>query len=200
MNLTPIKIYKMTTEDKLPLIVKIPYTILQNNELSLNDKLILGLDYTYSLKNGSNTMNGKQVSELLHLHSNIVRDCRKKLVAQGYLSKNKQVYILTPKFEEFSTIPEDKRTIYIPSEIYKHPTLRTGEKLLWGEYNSISKGEKTYFASRDYTAKRLDVSKESITNWTISLEQKKLITLFYRIGFCTHQRLITTCRFDLQIN
>lgn len=190
----------MNTEDKLPLIVKIPYTILQNNELSLNDKLILGLDYTYSLKKGSNTMNNIQVSKLFHLHSNIVGDCRKKLVVQGYLSKNKQVYILTSKFEEFSTTVSDKRTIYIPFQIYNHPKLRSGEKLLWGEYNSISKGEKTYSASRDYTAKRLNVSKESVTNWTKSLEQKKLITMFYRIGFCTHQRLITTCRFDLQIN
>ncbi|KLT69612.1 hypothetical protein [Flavobacterium sp. ABG] len=187
----------MTTENRLPLIIKIPYKILLNNELSLNDKLILGLDYTYSLKIRSNTMNNIQVGKLLQLHSNIVGDCRKKLVAQGYLSKEKQTYFLTTKFDEFSTTFEDKRTIYILSGIYNNPKLRTGEKLLWGEYNSMSKGDKTYFASREHTAQRLNVSKESITNWTNLLQQKNLITLQYNIGYCTNQRLITTCKFDL---
>jgi Mn-dependent DtxR family transcriptional regulator len=187
----------MTTENRVPLIIKIPFKILSSSELSLNDKLILGLDYTFSSKNGSNTMNNKQVSELFHLHTNIVGDCRKRLVAQGYLSKDKQIYFLTSKFEDFLPQLEDERTIYIPSLIYRHPKLRTGEKLLWGEYNSMSEGVKAYFASREYTAKRLDVSKESITNWTNSLEQKKLITILYNIGYCTHLRLITTCKFDL---
>jgi hypothetical protein len=154
----------MTTENIVPLIIKIPAKILSNSELSLNDKLILGLDYAFSLKNGNNTLNHKQVSERLNLHSNIVGESRKNMILMGYLSKVKQTYFLTSKFEEFSTIIDDERTIYIPFEIYSHPKLRTGEKLLWGEYNSFSKGENFYFASREYTAKRLNVSKESITN------------------------------------
>ena len=186
----------MTTKNDI--LLKIPCKLLSNDELSLNDKLILGMDYTFSLKFGNNSMNNKQISELFHLHINIVRECRKKLLNKGYITKDSHTFFFTSKIEESVTSMEDKRTIYIPFCIYNHPKLRTGEKLLWGEYNSFSKGEKAYFASRDYTAKRLNVSKESITNWTKFLEQENLISLRYNIGYCTNQKIVTTCKIELK--
>ena len=179
------------------IILKIPATILSNQDLSFNDKLIYGLDYAYHFKKGYNKLTNNKIAELLSLHRNIVSKSRNTLIKKGYLTKEKLVYELTDKhMTESSANKIDRREIFLPFEIYSHKYLSTGAKLLWGEYNSISKGIREYFAKRSYTSKRLNASVESITNWTKQLEQYQLLKKYgHRTGFCTNQKVIVTCEF-----
>lgn len=187
------------------LIIEIPFEILMNSELSLNEKLLLGLDFSLTKKLGFNQITNKGVGELFNLHPNIVGDCRKSLLEKGYLVKEGRKYFLTDHYKTVhkseesleNTKNKDQRNIKLPIEIYSNKELKTGEKLLWGEYNSISKGEKEYFAKREHTANRLSVSVESISNWTKSLNEKGLFKKYQIVtGYHTHQRKIITCRFD----
>ncbi len=163
-------------------MIGVPFEILMNSELSLNEKLLLGLDFSLKSKLGFNQITNKDVGKLFNLHPNIIGDCRKSLVEKGYLIKEGRKYFLTDhyktaeKSEEIqeNTSSKDRRNIKLPFEVYSNKRLKTGEKLLWGEYNSISKGEKEYFAKREHTANRLSVSVESISNWTKSLNEKGL--------------------------
>ncbi|WP_407556500.1 hypothetical protein [Winogradskyella sp. 4-2091] len=176
------------------LVLKIPATILSNNELSFNEKLILGLDYTYQSKKGYTKLTNSKTGQLFNLHPNIISYCRKNLVKKGYLLKDKTKYTLTDKHKEHK--PKDKREIFLPFEIYNHKELNTGAKLLWGEYNSISKGRREYFAKRSFTSKRLNASEESITNWTKQLKEHQLLKKYqHRTGYCKSQKVIITCEF-----
>jgi len=191
---------------KRPLAIEIPFEILSSEELSLNEKLILGLDFSFEKKLGFNIMSNLEIGKLLNLHPNIVGSCRRHLLENQYLTKEGRKYFLTDHYktgQEFETNGveksenKDQRNIKLPFEIYADKRLKTGEKLLWGEYNSISKGDRDYFAKREYTAKRLNVSIESISNWTKSLFEKELLREYHLItGYCTHQRRIITCCFD----
>lgn len=187
------------------LMIGVPFEILMNSELSLNEKLLLGLDFSLKSKLGFNQITNKDVGKLFNLHPNIIGDCRKSLVEKGYLIKEGRKYFLTDhyktaeKSEEIqeNTSSKDRRNIKLPFEVYSNKRLKTGEKLLWGEYNSISKGEKEYFAKREHTANRLSVSVESISNWTKSLNEKGLFKKYQIVtGYHTHQRKVITCRFD----
>ncbi|MEI3791553.1 MULTISPECIES: hypothetical protein [unclassified Chryseobacterium] len=187
------------------LMIEIPFEILMNSELSLNEKLLLGLDFSLKSKLGFNQITNKDVGGLFNLHPNIIGDCRKSLIEKGYLKKEGRQYFLSDhyktaeKSEESNenTKNKDQRNIKLPFEIYSDKTLKTGEKLLWGEYNSISKGEKEYFAKREYTADRLSVSVESVSNWTKSLNERGLFKKYQIVtGYHKHQRKIITCRFD----
>lgn len=176
------------------LVLRIPATILSSKELSFNEKLILGLDYTYQSKKGYTKLTNSKTEQLLCLHRNIVSYCRKNLVQKWFLLKQKTKYNLTGKHKELQT--EDQREVFLPFEIYNHDQLSTGAKLLWGEYNSISKGRREYFAKRSYTSARLNASEESITNWTKQLEEHQLLKKYeHRTGFCTSQKIVITCEF-----
>lgn len=175
-------------------VLKIPSTIISSAELSFNEKLILGVDFTFQAKKGYNGLTNLKIGELLSLHVNIVSYCRKNLVEKGFILKQKTKYILTEKHQQFET--EDRRQIYLPYQIYGHKDLATGAKLLWGEYNSISRGTKEYFAKRSFTSKRLNASEESITNWTKQLMEYRLLNKYeHRKGYCTSQKVIITCKF-----
>lgn len=179
---------------KKQLNIVVPTTILSNTELTLNQKLILGLNYTYSLKLGYNNKTHKDVGKLLGLHPNIVGYCRRQLVKAGFLEKDNIRYKITDKHLQFR--PSDGRNILLPYIIYNHESLTTGAKLLWGEYNSISKGKREYFASREYTAKRLGCSVESISNWTKLLFDKNfLFDYFHKKGYCKSQKVVLTRMF-----
>jgi len=194
------------TEDKMnKLTIEVPFEILSNSELSLNEKLLLGLDFSLKKKLGFNQITNKNVAELFNIHPNIVGNCRKNLIKKGYLTKEGRKYFLTDHYKAAEKLEEshkntkniDQRNIKIPFEVYSNETLNKGEKLLWGEYNSISKGEKEYFAKRECTANRLSVSIESISKWTKSLNEKGLFKKYEIVsGYYTHQRRIITCRFD----
>ena len=176
------------------LVLKIPATILSNTQLSFNEKLILGLDYTFQSKKGYNILSNIKVGQLLNLHTNVVSYCRKNLLQNKFLIRVKRKYNLTEKHKNIFT--EDKREVYLPFEIYNHKDLKTGSKLLWGEYNSISKGRREYFAKRNFTANRLNASQESITNWTKQLHEHRLLKKYeHRTGYCTSQKVIITCEF-----
>ncbi len=185
-------ILQFSQEKQLNIII--PPTILSHNELSFNQKLILGLDYTLSLKLGFNSMTNKQVGELLCLHPNIVGYCRRHLVKNEFLRKDSRRYTITKKHIQFKV--DDKRDVVLLCQIYNRG-MTTGAKLLWGEYNSISKGHKEYFAKRLYTAKRLNASEESITNWTKMLFDNKLLQEYYhKMGYCKSQKIIITREFN----
>lgn len=180
--------------------IKVPPAILANRELSTTEKLILALDYSFSLKSGFNILTNIDVAELLQLHKNTVGNYRKKLIENGYLVKDtedKRKFILTDKLKDIE-IPlvngkKDNRTIIIPFDIYNHPDLQEGSKLLWGEYNSMSKTEKGYFQKRETTAKRFNVSIDSITNWTKELEQYDFLDEYtVKSGYHTKQKIVRT--------
>jgi len=166
-----------------------------SSKLSFNQKLILGLHYTLSKKKGYNTLSISKMGLMFNLHQNVVSYCRKRLLNDGYIQNKQRKYIITDLYRKFET--KDRREIYIPFEIYNHKHLTTGAKLLWGEYNSISGGVKQYFASRDYTAKRLNASVESITNWTKLLYDNKLLKLYtHNVGYCKSQKVVVTVDFN----
>ena len=166
-----------------------------SSKLSFNEKLILGLHYTFSKKNGYTTLSIGKMGLMFDLHPNVVSYCRKRLLNDGYVRKEGHKYVITDLYRKFET--KDRREIYIPFEIYSHKDLTTGAKLLWGEYNSISGGVKQYFASRGYTAKRLNASVESITNWTKLLNDNNLLKLYsHNIGHCKSQKVVVTVDFN----
>lgn len=174
--------------------ITIPATILSHNQLSFNQKLMLGLDYSFSQKLGYNSLSNKELSIWLNLHVNIISYCRRHLVKMNFLRKEGRKYYLTQKHEEFQI--EDKRDIIIPSQVYMM-SLTAGAKLLWGEYNSISRGKREYFASREFTAKRLNCSVESVTNWTTLLFDQGLISNYkLEKGYCKSQKSVITTVFD----
>lgn len=183
--------------------IKILSQIISNKELSINDKLVLSVDYTFSLKNGYNILTNIKVGELLCLHPNIISNCRIRLIKKGYLVKDdcdKRIYRLTDKLDNVD-IPlingkKDMRTVILPFEIYNHPHLQSGAKLLFAEYNSMRNTEKGYFAKRETSSQRLNVSKGSITNWTKELDLYGLLDEYtIESGFYTKQRNVRTKEF-----
>lgn len=183
--------------------LSIPGKVLAS-DLSLNQKYILGLDFALSQKRGSNSYLHSEVGEFLGLHPNIVAKSRRALVIQGLLQKNGRNYKLTEKGLEFAE--DDKGMIILPYDLYTCKDLGTGPKLLWGVYNFISRGFRDYFAQRETTAAKINVSVGSITNWTKELNQKKLLKMYeHENGYCSRQTLIVTCTFisgkpDLDLN
>lgn len=90
----------------------------------------------------------------------------------------------------------EQRAILLPYEIF-NSELPSGAKLLWGEYNSLSKGDKPYFASRDFIYKRLKISKGSISNYTTLLHDNQYLTenILYS-GYKFKTRAVITKRFE----
>lgn len=186
--------------------LKVPPQILSNKELSTNEKLILALDYTLKSKKGYNIYTNVDIGRAFSLHQNIIGLCRKSLIKKGYLvrdTEDKRKHILTNKLNSIE-LPlingkTDKRTIILPFEIYNHPDLQTGSKLLWGEYNSVSKEEKAYFSKRDTTSKKMNVSIGSITNWTKELDQYGFLEQ-YSVSFNSEygikQKTVRTIEFN----
>jgi hypothetical protein len=186
--------------------IKVPPQILSNKELSSSEKLVLALDYTLKLKKGYNIYTNVDIGKLLSLHPNNIGLCRISLINNGYLVKDaedKRKHLLTNKLKsvELPLINGkiDKRECIIPFEIYNHPNLTTGSKLLWGEYNTMSKTEKGYFSKRDTTSKRMNVSVGSISNWTKELEQYDLIEYELNSGYYTKQKFVRTKEFPREI-
>ncbi len=180
---------------KRQLNIRIPANILGDIGLSFNEKIILGLHYSLSKKRGYVSMNGVEIGKTLNLHPNIINYCHKNLIEKGFLYKEKRVYTLTDKVQEIKNPSGDNREILLPPEIYSSK-MNTGAKLLWGEYNSISQGVKTYFAKREYTARRIGASEQSITNWTKELADNKFLREYYhKTGYAVSQKIVETCIF-----
>ncbi len=194
--------YQPTKKDK-QLSLSIPGKLLVSG-LTLNQKYILGLDFSLKGKFGYNSYSHKEVSKRIKLHPNIVASSRKALVEQRLLEKNGRKYFLAQKALEF--LEDDKGQIVLPFDLYNISDLNTGAKLLWGVYNFISRGFRDYFALRETTATKMSVSVGSITNWTKELNQKNLLKMYeHRNGYCTSQTVVVTCTFvkgkvDLDLN
>lgn len=182
--------YHNNFSDFASITIKIPSQILSNTELTNNQKIILGLDYTLSLKKGFNKLTNTQISKMLNIHPNIVCKSRKSLVNQNYLKKEKAIYQLTDRYKSFKV--KDKRQIILVDYIYTNKHLSTGSKLLWGEYNSFCRTNENYFGSREFTSVRLGCSKESISNWTKELLNEGLIDYQLKSGYCTKQKVVVT--------
>nr|WP_309757625.1 hypothetical protein [Flavobacterium sp.] len=186
--------------------IKLRYKILSNKELSANEKLILALDYTLSLKKGYNSYTNVYIGELFSLHENIIGLCRKSLLKKGYLVKDindKRIHLLTNKLEslELPKIDEEETkneiVCNIPFEIYHNPNLTTGSKLLWGEYNTMSKSEKGYFKKRETTSEIMNVSVGSISNWTKQLFEYGFLEEYeVKSEYYKKQKIVRTIQFS----
>lgn len=185
---------------KKQLNIMIPYQILSLKELKLNSKLVYGFHFSLKDKMGYSEYTNIEIGRKLNIHQNIVCQSHKELVNRGFLQrdkKDKRRYTVTNKYEETQTRLDDKREILIRFEVYSSTKINTGSKLLWGEYNSFSKGEKKYFMARSKTALRLGVSKQSITEWTKKLCENGFLKEYYhKKGYCTSQRIVITKTFD----
>ena len=59
--------------------------------------------------------------------------------------------------------------------------------------NTILAGLKEIIATREYSAKKLQVSVESITNWTKQLQKEDCLESYYhRRGYCSNQKVVRT--------
>lgn len=198
-------------EDKMKfnkrLNIKVSPKILTNRELSDNEKLILSLDYTFDLKKGYTIYTNVDIGKFLSLHPNIVRLCRKSLIKKGYLvvdKENKQIHRLTDKLKssEFLIINEKEQTEFktecvLPYEIYHNRELTTGAKLLWGEYNALSKTPDGYVKKRETTAKIMNVSVGSISNWTKQLLMQQFLSEYeVKSEYRTKQKVVRTIEFS----
>lgn len=168
----------------------VPPEIYTNKELSISEKLLLALDYSYNSKKGYTKLSNKWIGKLLNQHQNTVGKNRKSLIEKGYLEKDpidKRKYILISEKLKTVELPlikdkADKRKLILPFEIYNHPNLTDGAKLFWGDVNSLSENKNGYYQQRITAKLRFNVSEDTITNWTKELRTNELLEE-YQIKF-----------------
>lgn len=172
----------------------LPSQILSDTSLTSNEKIVIGFDFSLFRKRGYNSYRNNQISKQLNLHVNSISNCRIALVRKGFLNKSGRNYQLTERSIEI--LQRNNQIIHLPYEIYSIAKLGSGEKLLWGLYNSVSRGLHDYFAKRETTARNLGVSEKSITTYTQKLYQNGLLKLYkHNYGYCSSQTVIVTCDF-----
>lgn len=190
--------------------IKIPAEILSNDVLSLNDKLIYGLHYSYSLKKKHTHLTNIEIADIFCLNVNTVSKSHQTMYKLGYLEKvkKKEIIIVEAKLKELKvqqkTKPtkaeKDRRDIILPFEVY-HTELKTGAKLLWGEYNTFRDTKDGYKATREYAAKRLNVDENSISNWTIELNDNDFFEEYdLKISSDGSQRVVRTKQYKRENN
>lgn len=184
------KLQSKTNGRQLSLVL--PLKILSETSLTFNDKILLGFDFALSSKLGYNNYTNNRLSSFLNLHINSISNSRKALVENGYLFKDGRKYHLSEK--SLKILEGDNQTIYLPFETYNLKTIKSGEKLLWGMYNSVSRGFKDYFAKRVTTANNMAMSVETVTKYTKCLYQAGLLKLYkHNYGYFSSQTVIVTC-------
>jgi len=177
------------------LILSIPSTIisLPYKQLSYCGKLIHGITFKLHEKDNCNSYSNKDIASMLNINVKAVSKSRKQLVLLGIEKKVGRKYSVAIDFK--SSNKGDKRDIYIPYEVY-NSNLSAGAKVLWGEYNSFSKGEHDYFAKRDTTCNKIGCSKTSISNWTKDLFNGGFLEDYYvKSGYCSNQKIVVTKKF-----
>lgn len=176
------------------LTLVLPSKILSNSLLSSNDKIVIGFDFALYNKRGYNNYLNSQLSKHLNLHVNSISNSRIALVKKGFLNKSGRNYQLTERSIEI--LQSNNQIIHLPYEVYSIAKLGSGEKLLWGLYNSVSRGLYDYFAKRETTARNLGISEKSITAYTQKLYRKGLLKLYkHHYRYCSSQTVIVTCDF-----
>jgi hypothetical protein len=176
--------------------IKIPSAILEDKSLSHLQVLLLSISYTFHPKLGYNAATNKELSEMLKVDVTRLGKNRKELLSRGYERKEGKRYFLEDKVQKKRRI--GKREILLVPEVYQIKGLSAGAKLLWAEYNSLSQGDKgKCIASREFLAKRLNCSEDSITLWHERLNDLGLLSESYlRTGVNTRQRVVKTKRFS----
>src|SRR5690606_11564889 len=153
----------------------IPAPILEM-DLSFNSKIVLGLIYTSVKKIGEMKMTNKRIAKYLCLSENTVSTTMNNLKELTLIEKRDKGYILSDEVVE--TIESRKeRAILLPFEI-SHSKLPAAAKILWGEYNSLSKGVKPYNKTNVLISKRLNIGKSTITVFTKRLYQADFLTKY----------------------
>ncbi|MDG3582952.1 hypothetical protein [Galbibacter pacificus] len=150
----------------------IPQTVLSLKTLKPNDKLVYGIHYALSKKKGYTRYTNVSIARMLGIHPNLVGQAQMNLIEAHLIEKNEAGYVIVK-----NELYQKERNIYIFYPVYSYK-LNPGAKLLWGEYNSFSKGREVYFASREYSALRLGVSVQSITAWTKQLFKEGFLTRY----------------------
>ena len=92
--------------------IKIPAEILSNDVLSLNDKLIYGLHYSYSLKKKHTHLTNIEIADIFCLNVNTVSKSHQTMYKLGYLEKvkKKEVVIVEAKLKELKAQQKTKLT------------------------------------------------------------------------------------------
>lgn len=174
--------------------IRIPSEILEL-KITTNEKIVLGLIYSLNEIGGITTMSNKRIAEYLCLTENTISTTLKNLRELTFIEKQSKGYVLSEEVR-LAVNSSGERAILIPFEVF-HSKLPSGAKLLWGEYNSISKGEKLYHASREYISKRLKISESSISNYTTLLyDNQFLIKNELFSGYKFKKRGVVTKKFD----
>jgi len=171
----------------------IPAPILEM-DLSNNEKIVLGFIYSMCNIGGFMNMSYKRIANYLNLSSNTISTTMKQLVELTFIQKLDKGYVLSNEVVEAIDLRKE-RTILLPFEIF-NSKLNAGAKILWGEYNSISKGVKPYYASRQYTAQRLHMNKSSISSWTTVLKDKQFLTYELYSGYKFRKKVVITTIFE----
>lgn len=173
--------------------LSIPGEILSRKDLTVNQKLLLGLDFALNKKLGFNSYTGSEVAKMLQINSTYVSLCRNQLVEKGLLTKNGRRYSLTG-----NALDLQKRSAfqYTVLRDLLNQEVGTGAKLLWSVYNSLSQGCREYFAKRKTTAYKLGVSVEAVSKWNRELNEAGLFAEYgHNSSYCTKQTVIITCSF-----
>ncbi|WP_339650569.1 hypothetical protein [uncultured Salegentibacter sp.] len=158
--------------------LSIPGEILCRRDLTINQKLILGLDYALHKKLGYNSYSSKEVGKMLKINTTYVSLCRKQLEEKGLLKKNGRSFCLTRKALDF-----EKKS-------------RFQYAVLKDLLNHLSRGFREYFAKRKTTASKLAISVEAISKWNRELHEAGLFAEYtHNSGYCTKQAVIITCSF-----
>ena len=174
--------------------ILIPSEILEL-QITTNEKIVLGFIYSLNNIGGITTMSNKRIANYLCLNENTISTTLKSLQQLTFIEKQLKGYVLSEEVKQ-SVLSSKERSILIPFEIF-HSMLPSGAKLLWGEYNSLSKGEKVYFANRKYVSDRLRISVSSISNYTTLLfDNQFLIKNELFSGYEFKKRSVITCKFE----
>ncbi|MBW4360660.1 helix-turn-helix domain-containing protein [Flavobacterium taihuense] len=174
--------------------ILIPSEILEL-KITTNEKIVLGFIYSLNNIGHITTMSNKRIAEYLCLSENTISTTLKSLQQLTFIEKQPKGYVLSEEVQQ-SVNSSKERSILLFFEVF-HSKLPSGAKLLWGEYNSLSKGEKVYFGSRKYVSGRLRISESSISNYTTLLyDNQFLIKNELFSGYKFKKRSVVTKKFD----
>lgn len=174
--------------------IKIPFEILEL-KITTNEKIVLGFIYSLNNIGGITTMSNKRIAKYLCLSENTISTTLKSLRELTFIEKLSKGYVLSEEVQQ-SVNSLKKRGILLVYEVF-HSKLPSGAKLLWGEYNSISKGIKAYYGSREKITERLRISESSISTYTTLLYDNQFLVKYEVFSDNKFKkRTVITKRFD----
>lgn len=172
----------------------IPALVLEG-EWTYIKKMMLGFVFTSMKKNGELRMTNKRIGKFLSVNENTVSTTIRSLIKDGFIEQKDKGYVLDDEFVE--EIKKRKgRTILLPFEVF-NSKLNAGAKILWGEYNSLSKGQIPYKYGREFISKQLNMSESSISTWNTLLYDNDFLTTYEVFsGYKFKKMIIITKKFE----